>query len=136
VFLDTNILVYALGPHDVEKSTIANLLLLEGIATRQGTISYQVVQEFLNLALGKFNMPITADTAAGYVHDVVGGLQVIAWSLDLMESGLTIAARYRFSWYDSLIVAAALASGCETLYTEDLQHGQRIEGLTVVNPFL
>ena len=136
VFFNTNVLVYALGPFDDSKSPVASLLLLEGLAAEKGFISYQVVQEFLNLALRKFDVLITAETASGYVHEVVGGLQVLPWSVELMESGLAIAARYKFSWYDSLIAAAALQSRCSILYTEDLQSGQVIEGLTIMNPFL
>jgi len=53
----------------------------------------------------------------------------------LYQSALDLHARYQFSFYDSLIIAAALAAGCTRLYSEDLQHGQRIEGLTIENPF-
>jgi predicted nucleic acid-binding protein len=134
-FFDTNILVYALGPFDAKKSITARRLLLESFVSRQGIISYQVVQEFLNLALRKFSTRVTATLAAEYLDEVIGELKVVPWSLDLMESGLGIAMRYKFSWYDSLIVAAALKSGCTTLCTEDLQSGQIIDGLKIVNPF-
>ena len=53
----------------------------------------------------------------------------------LYQRGLDLQTRYRFSFYDSLIVAAALDAGCKTLYSEDLQHGQRVEGVTITDPF-
>ena len=56
-------------------------------------------------------------------------------SVELYNRGIAIQARYRFSFYDSLIVAAAVEAGCSTIYSEDLQHGQRIEQLTLIDPF-
>lgn len=57
-------------------------------------------------------------------------------SSTLYERALELQGRYRFSFYDSLVVAAALESGCQKLYSEDLQHGQRVGNLTIENPFL
>jgi predicted nucleic acid-binding protein len=57
-------------------------------------------------------------------------------SPNLYQRGLDLQSRYQLSFYDSLIVAAALEGGCKTLYSEDLQHGQRIDGLTIKNPFI
>jgi predicted nucleic acid-binding protein len=67
---------------------------------------------------------------------VVGSFEILPWSMPLVISALSIRHRYGFSWYDSMIVAADFMCGCSTLYTEDLQSGQIIEGMVVVNPFL
>ncbi|MBA3636750.1 MAG: PIN domain-containing protein, partial [Rubrobacteraceae bacterium] len=66
---------------------------------------------------------------------VLGPLWTVSPSLALYRRTLDLQARYRYSFYDSLIIAAALDAGCTRLYSEDLQDGQRIEGLTVENPF-
>ncbi len=136
VFFDSNVLVYGFGPFDAAKSITARRLIVDGAVSQQGVLSYQVLQEFLNVALRKFQPQVSTAMAAAYLDEVVGGMEVVPWSMDLMMSGLSIKGRYGFSWYDSLIVAAALQSGCARLYTEDLQPGQKIEGLTIVNPFL
>ena len=70
-----------------------------------------------------------------YMEDVLAPLYRIQPSIRLYGKSLDIHARYRFGFYDSLIVASAVEAGCNRLYTEDLQHGQRIEGVTIVNPF-
>lgn len=63
------------------------------------------------------------------------GFEIVSWSTGLVRRAIAVREKCLFSWYDSLIVAAALEARCEVLYTEDLQHGQRIEGLRIVNPF-
>ncbi len=105
-------------------------------ASHTGVVSYQVVQEFLNIALKKFQPPTTQTLAEKYIREIVFSMDIVPWSMELMSAGLSIKERYGFSWYDSLIVTAALTAGCETLFTEDLQSGQIIEGMTVLNPFL
>ena len=136
VFFDSNILIYAWGPRNAPKASLARDLIAEAVAKTCGVVSYQVLQESLNVALKKFVPVVTADLAAGYMDEVVGALEIVPWSVALCKAALSTRDRYQFSWYDSLIVAAALEANCETLFTEDLQHGQSIETLTVVNPFL
>ena len=70
-----------------------------------------------------------------YLQSVLAPLLRVQPSLRLYHASLDIRSRYRFAYYDSLIVAAALDAGCATLYSEDLQNRQRIEGLTIVDPF-
>ena len=70
-----------------------------------------------------------------YLESVLAPLFRVQPSLRLYRASLDIQSRYRFAYYDALIVAAALDAGCATLYSEDLQDGQRIDGLTVVDPF-
>ena len=69
------------------------------------------------------------------MEDVLVPLHRVQSSIRLYQASLDIQARYRFSFYDSLIVAAALEAGCHTLYSEDLKHGQQIGELTITNPF-
>jgi len=115
VFFDSNILVYGFGPFDEAKSVAARKLILDSAASRQAVVSYQVVQEFLNVALKKFRPQVSTQMAAAYLDEVIGGMEVLPWSMELMVLGLSIKGSYGFSWYDSLVVAAALRSGCATL---------------------
>ena len=104
--------------------------------TNTGVLSYQVIQELINIGFQKFRPAMTPAEAETYLEEVVREFEIVPWSPSLVRQAIGIRARYLFGWYDCLIVAAALESKCDVLYTEDLQHGQRIEGLTVVNPFL
>jgi predicted nucleic acid-binding protein len=136
VFFDSNVLVYAFGQSEQIKAATAQNLVIEGAALQNAVISYQVLQECVNVALKKFSPPLSPEEAKTFLDEVVADLEVIPWSFDLLKSGLEVKQRFHLAWYDSLIVAAALAAKCETLYTEDLQHGQVIDGTTIVNPFL
>jgi predicted nucleic acid-binding protein len=84
----------------------------------------------------KAEVKLTSAQAAAYVDVVLSPLVRVPTTTVLMHRALDIQNRWRFSFYDSLIIAAALAAGCSRLLSEDLQHGQRIETLTVENPFL
>jgi predicted nucleic acid-binding protein len=135
-FLDTNILAYCFDETAPEKRERANQLVREGLERRVGVISYQVLQEFINLALRRFEPRMGVDDVRQYAAVVLRPMLAVGSSMALYQRALEIVERYRFSWYDSLIVASALESRCEVLYSEDLQHKQRIESLEIVNPFL
>jgi predicted nucleic acid-binding protein len=135
-FLDTNIFAYSFDQHASEKAKRARRLIYEGISTRKGVVSYQVIQEFFNLALRKFSQPMTIPEAEQYLAAVFRPLLAIQSSQMLFTQALQLKGRNRLGWYDSLIVAAALESQCKLLYTEDLQHGQKLGDLQIQNPFL
>lgn len=134
-FIDTNVFIYPLERLDQRKADIAERLIKNGIATRQACISFQVVQECLNTAIRKAEIPLTTEEMRRYLNSVLLPLYRIQPSMDLYLTALDIQARYRFAFYDSLIVSAALEAGCKVLYSEDLQNSQRIDGLTIENPF-
>jgi predicted nucleic acid-binding protein len=135
VFLDTNIFVYASNRSDRTKARQAERLIVDVIAARSGVVSYQVVQEFINLALRRFTKPMTALEAERYVTNVFQPLLSVHSSQGLFLQALHVQERHRLSWYDALIVAAAMEAGCAILYSEDLQHGQRFGSTMVKNPF-
>ena len=135
-FIDTNIFVYQLERLDARKAHIADRLIGHGIDTQTACISHQVIQECLNTALRKAEVPLTEDEMGRYMRDVLAPLYRVQPDIRLFQRSLEVRARWRFSFYDSLIIAAAMEAGCKTLYTEDLTHSQRIEGMTIVNPFL
>jgi predicted nucleic acid-binding protein len=135
-FLDTNIFAYSFDSTAPAKARKAAQLIRRAADSGQGVVSYQVVQEFFNIALRRFPQPMAMAEAEQYLITVFRPLLAIHSSPALYVEGLRIAAKHRFSWYDSLIVAAALEAQCETLFSEDLQHGREIEGLRIQNPFV
>ena len=135
-FLDTNIFIYQLDGADPRKQSIADGLVRDALRTHDGCISYQVVQECLNVISSKARVPLSSQQAQTYLDAVLAPLVQVGSSMDLYRRALDLRARWQFSFYDSLIVAAALTAGCTRLLSEDLQHGQKLEQLIIVNPFL
>jgi len=135
-FIDTNIFVYAFDSGNAEKQEIANELIKNALKSNAGCISYQVIQEFINVSTRKFVVPLSIQDCEKYMNSVLSPLCDVFVSIELYSQALDVMDRWKFSFYDSLIVAAALQSDCSILYSEDLQHGQKIEHLTVKNPFL
>jgi predicted nucleic acid-binding protein len=127
IFFDTNVLLYLLSG-DAAKADRAEQLL-----AGRGVISVQVLNEVAAVAAGKFAMEIAeirTILAAIRAACTVKPLDVATHDL-----GLEIAERNRYSIYDSMLLAAAICAGCSVFYSEDLQHGQTIDRLTIVNPF-
>jgi predicted nucleic acid-binding protein len=136
VFLDTNIFLYEIDSGAPNaKRRIARDLIREALSQRRSAISYQVIQEFLNVVTGKFSSSIAVSDAHQYVDTVFQPLIVVHSSVELFSEALGIRTRHQLSWYDSLIVAAASEANCSILYTEDLQHGAKINGVRIENPF-
>ena len=127
-FFDTNVLLY-LASGDAAKADRAEAVIAAG-----GAISVQVLNELANVARRKMQMSWT-DTHA-FLTMLRGLLTVHPLTLEIHETGLGLAERYGFSTYDAMIAAAALHAGCDTLWSEDMQHGMALdEGLRIVNPF-
>jgi predicted nucleic acid-binding protein len=127
-FFDTNVLVYIMSG-DVAKADRAEAVVAAG-----GSISVQVLNELANVARRKMRMSWT-DTHA--LLDLLRGLLTVhPFDLETHEAGLRLAERYGFAIFDAMIVASALHAGCDTLWSEDMQHGMTLdEGLRIVNPF-
>jgi|SRR5579863_6849637 len=135
-FLDTNIFVYSFDQKAPAKAQRATQLIRQALTTQKGVISYQVVQEFFNVALKRFSQPMHAADAGQYLNTVFRPMLAVHSSQALYGEALFLHAQSGLSWYDSLIVSAAIQVRCETLFSEDLQHGQRFGSLQVRNPFL
>lgn len=133
-FLDTNVIVYSFDPNFSNKQYIAQHLIRNAL-TGQGCISYQVVQEFFNVATRKFKTPLSLKDCKIYLNDVLEPLCEIFPSIEFYSHALQIREQRQYSLYDSLIITAALQSNCTILYSEDMQHGQDINQLTITNPF-
>jgi predicted nucleic acid-binding protein len=135
VFLDTNIFVYANDRNEPKKQSIALDLIRNAMIDGIGVISYQVVQEFFNVVLVKAPRKMPYEEAALFLDRVFRRLSAVPSSLTLISEAMLTRERSQLSWYDSLIVSAAQQSGCNILYTEDLQDGQKFGALTIQNPF-
>ena len=128
VFFDTNVLLYMLS-EDTAKADRAEILLAKG-----GIISVQVLNEFTSVASRKLQMSYTE------IRDFLQTISLVCKVKDLTTEthslGLQLAERYRFSFYDSLILASAVLASCKILYSEGMQSGQKInEQLVIKNPF-
>ena len=135
-FLDTNVVVCALDDRDPTKQAVARELLRDAVTSQRGIVSFQVVQEFLNVALQKFEVPLPPDDAALFLAEFLEPICPVHSSVNLLRAAIDLKERWQFSFYDALIVAAALEGRCRTLYSEDFQDGMKIRTLTVRNPFV
>lgn len=134
-FIDTNIFIYSFDQDHSGKQTRALQLIQTALETGTGIISTQVIQEFLNVATRKFKVPMKLEDSKTYLRMMMNPLCQIYPDLALYESGLDLQAETGYSFFDALILAAALRGGCDLLYTEDMQDGQAIRSLTIKNPF-
>jgi predicted nucleic acid-binding protein len=128
-FFDTSILIYVISLGD-ERAATAEELLSEG-----GCVSVQVLNEFVTVARRKLKLPWHE------VRDALSAIRTLceaptALSVATHEAALDIAEQYGYHIYDALILAAALDANCDTLYTEDLQDGQKVGAITIRNPFV
>jgi predicted nucleic acid-binding protein len=134
-FLDTNIFVYSFDASSPKKAAQAQKLIRNALETGGGIVSYQVVQEFFNVARRRFSKPMTSLDAEQYLSTTFRPLLAVHSSPALYGEALRIGARFELPWYDSLIVASAIEGECGVLYSEDFQDGQQIGSLTLSNPF-
>ena len=132
-FFDTNILAYEFEQEEIMKRNIAQKLLKEWRLSGRMAISVQVLQELYVVLTRK--MGISEEDAEKVVKNYAR-LPVIATDTSLVLRGIEISRRYKISFWDALIVAAAVRGSCRIIFTEDLSHGMKIEGIEVVNPFI
>ncbi len=127
-FLDTNVIVYAFSSNDPRREQALALV------TAGGIVSVQVLNEFVNVSRRKARREWTEiQEALALLKALLDTPQPI--TIELHEAAVMIARDYRYRIYDSLIIAAALRADCSFLYSEDLHHGQKIDRLTIHNPF-
>jgi predicted nucleic acid-binding protein len=134
-FFDSNVFIYIFDSSQPVKRDTARELIDNAIDADSGCISFQVVQETLRVITGKLARPASEEDAAKFLRHSLQPLWRVMPSATLYQKCLEVQARWKLSFYDSLIVAAALGAGCKRLLSEDMQHGQRIEGMRIENPF-
>lgn len=134
VFVDTNVLLYAVDDRDAGKRDLARAWLGECWQRRCGRVSTQVLNELYANLRRKFGGAVSEADARAEVRRY---LPWRPWTIDAatIETAWAAETRWQLGYWDALMVAAAQHQGCDTLLTEDLQHGQRLGGLRVVNPF-
>jgi predicted nucleic acid-binding protein len=126
-FFDTNVLLYLISG-DATKATRAEHLMGEG-----GVISVQVLTEFTDVASRKYGSPlIRVYEVLSIIRDICDVQNV---TVETYELGWSLAHRHRFRIFDGMIIAAAILADCRTLFSEDMQHGQRIQRIEIRNPF-
>lgn len=128
IFCDSNIFLYAFSNQDEKKKKVAS-----DIITAQCTISVQVINEVSSNMIKKFkfnNRKIEKFVTVCYEK-----YEIFDFSKEIFLMACNIREEYNISYYDSLIVSSAINSACDILYSEDMQHNQQIENLTIINPF-
>lgn len=132
-FIDTNVFIYLFDDTDSRKQEAARNLVLDALASGTGTISFQVVQETLNVLTTKLRA--STDDAQRFFDAVLGPLWSTSPSSHLYKAALELKDRFHYSFFDSLIIAAAQAVGAKRLLSEDLRDGQVIGDMVITNPF-
>ncbi len=134
VFLDTNVLVYAFG---MKKASIPDTRseIAQQIVIDRAVISVQVLNEFAQVCHRKVGLSWERIVASLQVIKELCG-PAVPLTADLHEAAVELSRWHGFNIYDSLILAAAIKAGCTTVLTENMQYGQTIGNLTIVNPFI
>jgi predicted nucleic acid-binding protein len=134
VFVDTNVLVYADDRDAKEKHQLARELVLGLWEEGDGVVSVQVLQEYYVTVTRKLKKPLSAAKAQAAVDEYLSWT-VVENTGALLQEAIRLQQQAQLSFWDAMVVQAALEAGCDVLYSEDLSAGQRFGALVVVNPF-
>jgi len=132
-FLDTNILIYSDDSREPVKKTKAVKLIKDHLLSRTGVVSLQVLQEYFVTATGKLKLD---PGLAKQRVEFFARFQVAEPTVGDILAAIDIHRLHSFSYWDALVVRMAKQSGCRVLLSEDMRHGQVIEGIEIVNPFM
>lgn len=133
-FVDTNLLVYFRDATEPDKQAIAATWLSVLWRSRSGRVSFQVLSEYYVSVTQRLKPGLAREEAQADIHSLMAW-RPIGMDKLLLEGAWTLQDRYRFSWWDALIVAAAQRANCQYLLSEDFQHGQEVGSVVIVNPF-
>jgi predicted nucleic acid-binding protein len=134
-FLDTNILVYAFDAMEGLKHEKAKLLIEKLWDTKTTWLSVQVLLEFHSATTRSRSMSFSVKESQAVIRTFLYWKVYSPKASDVLNA-ISIQKRYHFSIWDAMIIQSARACGCRVIYSEDLNHGQEIEGMKIVNPFL
>lgn len=134
-FIDTNIILYSFDSRYPEKQAAAIKIISGALNDNMGVISYQVIQEFCNVACSKFSSAMKISDCRLYIRDFLEPICEIYPTIDLFTEALSIKEETSLGFYDALIVASSVRANCRTLLSEDMNHGQEIRGVKILNPF-
>ena len=135
IFLDTNIIVYAFDSSAKRKHEIAKKILIDLWDSSQGLLSTQVLQEFYVTATQKIPKPLDRNLAIQTIKDL------LRWDVVVNDGGaiikaIDIQARYKYSFWDAMIIQAAIKGGAELMLSENLDSNRKILGIAIKNPFV
>lgn len=133
-FIDTNVLVYANDQTETAKQAIAIRLITDGIRSGRAVISSQVLSEFWVTITQKIQVPLDRETAEKELENF-RAMRVISVDYDTVRTAVNIQKRCQISYWDALIISTAQIAGCERVFSEDLNDGQRYGNVTIRNPF-
>ena len=133
-FIDTNILVYANDNSELQKSKISRDIIFHGIKNDNIVMSTQVLSEFYVTVTKKIKQVLTPAKAKKEI-ELLKCIEQIEININLILKAIDISDKYRLSYWDSLIVSAAIRAKCSIIYSEDLNSGQKIESIKVINPY-
>ncbi|MCK4824540.1 PIN domain-containing protein [bacterium] len=137
VFLDTNIFIYSIDASrgQSKKRDVARQIVEEHIRKDSGAISIQVLQEFYQVATQKIQVPLSTDGALEYLH-YMAILETVLPDFNMVVAAIRLHQKHSLSFWDALILQAAIIAGCSQILSEDLQDGFYLDNLTVKNPFV
>jgi len=135
--IDTNVLVYAFDSSEPAKQSKAQRLIDEHVANASATVPWQVVGEFLNCLRRWQNQGrISAADVESHVDDLLIAFPVALPTVSSIRRSLDLSRRFSLAHWDSMLLAACIEAGIDTLYSEDLSNGAMYDSVTVVNPFV
>jgi predicted nucleic acid-binding protein len=133
-FFDTNILVYAYDSHFLDKQQKAQNIVLSAVREGNGVLSTQVLGEFFMVVTKKIDKPLSVSDARDIIK-YMGRMKVQEIDVLIVERALDTLERYKISYWDALIIAAAERAQCKRILSEDLNAGQMYHGIEITNPF-
>ena len=134
VFFDTNILVYANDSGHPAKQDRASELIKNAMIENTAVISVQVLSEFWVTVTQKIEETLPLPVTEHQI-EILSSMNIVELNYEIFKSALSVQKLHRLSFWDSLIISAAVSEGCKTIYTEDLNPGQKIMDMKIVNPF-
>lgn len=134
-FIDSNILIYAHDSSEKEKQDISKKLIFDGISNDNMVLSAQVLNEFFVITTKKIKKTLPVKIA-GREIELLRTLTIVDIDIDLILQAIDLSQKHKLSYWDSLIISAAKRSNCTIIYTEDLNSGQKIESISIINPFI
>lgn len=133
-FIDTNIVIY-LFSEELKKKDISKTIISSALKSGHGMISFQVIQEFCNVALRKFVNPMTTNECKQFINNFLNPICKVYPGIELYNYALDIKNETGYSFYDCLMLSSAYISECKILYSEDLHSTHKVRDITIINPY-
>jgi predicted nucleic acid-binding protein len=134
-FIDTNIIVYIFDRKNIDKQKISVNILNKALSKIDAIVSFQVIGEFCSVSLKKFEVPLSISDCKYFINKFLFPICEIFPGLDLYNKAVEVKEITNYGFYDCLIIASALYGSCNILYSEDLNPGEDIMGVKIVNPY-